>query len=94
MNSWSGQAGVEFYSPWRWLGGALRPVAGVDIENRQASGWNVDLSVRAGIEFENPDFMSRKMMLLFEYYNGKSPNGQFYDETIEYFGLGVQFFLE
>ncbi len=94
MNSWSWQAGVEFYSPWRWSGGALRPVAGVDIENRQASGWNVDLSVRVGIEFENPDFMSRKMMLLFEYYNGKSPNGQFYDETIEYFGLGVQFFLE
>ena len=33
-------------------------------------------------------------MLLLEYYNGKSPNGQFYENTIEYFGLGLHFFFQ
>jgi hypothetical protein len=33
-------------------------------------------------------------MLLFEYYNGKSPNGQFFEQSIEYFGIGLHFFYE
>jgi len=50
--------------------------------------------VRAGIQFENPEILGRKLMLLLEYYNGKSPNGQFYESTIEYFGLGLHFFFQ
>jgi hypothetical protein len=74
--------------------GALRPVFGLDVRNRQESNWDADVSARAGIQFENPDFLSRKLQLLFEYYNGKSPNGQFYERNIEFFGLGLHFFPE
>ncbi|MCF8130137.1 MAG: DUF1207 domain-containing protein [Deltaproteobacteria bacterium] len=91
---WYTQAGMEFYSPWYWLKGAVRPIAAVDVQNWQENGWNADLSVRGGIQFGNPDFLGRKLMLLLEYYNGKSPNGQFYEKTIEYVGLGLHFFFE
>jgi hypothetical protein len=94
LDPWSTQAGMEFRSPWFWLKGALRPVAAVDVQNRQESNWSTDVSARAGIQFENPDFFSRKLQLLFEYYNGKSPNGQFYESNIEYFGLGLHFFYD
>ena len=94
LDPWSTQAGLEFRSPRLWLNGSLRPVAGIDVQNRQESNWNTDVSARAGIQFENPDFLSRKLQLLFEYYNGKSPNGQFYENNIEFFGLGLHFFLD
>ena len=73
---WYSQVGLEFRSPWSWLNGALSPVAAADIQNWQESGWNTDLSVRAGIQFENPEILSRKLMLLLEYYdgiNGRAP---------------------
>jgi len=94
LDPWSTHAGLEFRSPRLWLNGSLRPVAGMDIQNRQESDWNTDVSVRAGIQFENPDFLSRKLQLLFGYYNGKSPNGQFYESNIEFFSLGLHFFLD
>lgn len=93
LDPWSTQAGLEFNSPWFWLKGALRPIAGIDVQHRQESDWDTDVSARAGIQFENPDFLSRKLQLLLEYYNGKSPNGQFYERDIEFFGLGLHFFL-
>jgi hypothetical protein len=94
LDPWSTQAGLAFRSPKLWLKGSLRPVAGIDVQNREESNWDTDVSVRTGIQFENPDFMSRKLQLLFEYYNGKSPNGQFYESNIEFFGLGLHFFLD
>ena len=93
LDPWSTQAGLEFRSPRTWLGGALRPVAAVDVQNRQESDWDTDISARTGVQFENPDFLSRKLLLLLEYYNGKSPNGQFYENSIEYFGIGVHLYF-
>jgi len=93
LDPWSTQAGLEFRSTRTWLGGALRPVAAVDVQHRQESDWNTDISARTGIQFENPDFLSRKLLVLLEYYNGKSPNGQFYENSIEFFGLGVHLFF-
>lgn len=93
LDPWSTQAGLEFRSPKTWMDGALRPVAAVDVQNRQESDWNTDVSARTGIQFENPDFLSRKLLLLLEYYNGKSPNGQFYENSIEFFGIGVHLFF-
>jgi len=94
FDPWYTQVGLEFHSPWDWLKGAIQPVVAVDVQNWQENGWNTDLSVRGGIQFGNPDFLGRKLMLLLEYYNGKSPNGQFYEKTIEYVGLGLHFFFE
>jgi len=93
LDPWSTQAGLEFRSPKTWLGGALRPVAGVDVQNRQETDWDTDVSARTGVQFENPDFLSRKLLLLLEYYSGKSPNGQFYENSIEFIGIGVHLFF-
>ena len=94
LDRWSTQFGFECRSPWTLLDGALRPVAAVDIQHRQESDWDTDLSARAGVQFENPDFLDRSMLLLLEYYRGKSPNGQFYEKRIEHFGVGLHFFFD
>jgi hypothetical protein len=94
LKPWITEAGLEFRSPWTLLGGAVRPVSAVDIQSREESGWNADVSARAGVQFENPNFLSRRLLLLIEYYNGRSPNGQFYIRNIESIGLGLHFFYD
>ena len=94
LEPWSTLAGMEYRSEKTWLDGSLRPVAAIDLQKREESNWDTDTSIRAGVQFENPDFLNRKMQLLFEYYNGKSPNGQFYEESIKLYGLGLHFFFE
>jgi hypothetical protein len=94
LDPWSTQFGLEYRSPWTFLGGTLRPVAAVDIQNRQESNWDTDISARAGVQFENPDFLERRLQLLLEYYQGKSPHGQFYDNSIEHVGFGMHFFFD
>jgi hypothetical protein len=89
------QSGLEFRSPEAWWGGALRPVAAVDLQYHEENDWDANVSVRAGFQFENPDFVSRKLQILLEYYNGSSPNGQFYArDDVEYIGLGFHFFYD
>ncbi len=94
LDPWIAQGGVEFTSPTAWMDGALRPIAAVDIQSREATDWDTDISLRLGVRLENPDFLSRKLKIMLEYYKGSSPNGQFYirDEE-EYFGIGLHFFI-
>jgi hypothetical protein len=94
LKPWIAQSGLEFNSPAAWWSGALRPIAAVDVQSREESDWRADVSLRAGVQFENPEFLSRKLKLMFEYYKGRSPNGQFYiREEEEFFGIGLHFFL-
>jgi hypothetical protein len=48
------------------------------------------VSARAGIQIEGV-LATRKLQILFEYFNGHSPNGQFYKDRVEYFGIGTHF---
>jgi hypothetical protein len=93
LDPWSLQTGLEFRSPSTLWRGKVRPLAALDLQMAQESGWNVDVSARAGIQLENPDLIGRKLQLLLEYYNGRSPNGQFFDERIHYLGFGVHVHL-
>ncbi len=94
LKPWITQGGLEFNSPVAWLDGSIRPIAAADIQSRQASDWDTDVSLRAGIQLENPVFLSRKLKILLEYYKGSSPNGQFYiRDREEYFGIGLHFFI-
>jgi hypothetical protein len=89
------QAGLEFRSSEAWWGGSLRPVAAVDLQYREVNDWDANVSARAGFQLENPEFLSRKLQILFEYYNGSSPNGQFYArDDVEYIGLGLHLFYD
>jgi hypothetical protein len=70
--------------------GAARPVAGLDLkwwkhdDDRQA--W----SVRAGLDFFAAE-AGRRWSVLLALYRGPSPYGQFYNEAVEYLGLGLHF---
>ncbi|HSD51757.1 MAG TPA: DUF1207 domain-containing protein [Candidatus Methylomirabilis sp.] len=93
LKPWSTQAGVELQSPWVLLHGLIRPVAAIDIQNRQENSWSTDISLRAGLAFESFHVVDRRLMLLFEYFSGNSPNGQFYRSRVEYFGVGLHLFF-
>jgi hypothetical protein len=93
LKPWSTQMGVELRSPWTFLSGALRPLAAVDVQYRQQNDWHADLSARVGVQFEKLPIYDRKIQLLLEYFNGYSPNGQFYRDKIEYVGLGIHLYL-
>jgi hypothetical protein len=91
LKRWGSQAGVEFRSPQTFWGGRIRPIAAIDVQNHQENDWRADLSARAGIQFESVRVLGRNLQLLVQYFNGHSPDGQFYKEKIEYIGLGVHF---
>jgi uncharacterized protein DUF1207 len=83
------QAGAEFKSPWALWQGRLRPVTGVDLQFKEENDWHTDISVRAGLQFENVSVLSRNMQILVEYFKGRSFDGQFFKEPVEYFGIGA-----
>ncbi|NNL66948.1 MAG: DUF1207 domain-containing protein, partial [Myxococcales bacterium] len=83
------QAGFEFQSPRTFLGGVVRPIAAVDLQGRQEHDWDVEISARAGIQLESPRLLSQRLQILLDYYQGQSPNGQFFEREIEYFSLGA-----
>jgi hypothetical protein len=91
LKPWSTQVGLELESPWT-LWRTVRPVAAVDVENHEQNKWSTDVSVRAGLAFESLKVLDRKLVLLFEYFSGNSPNGQFYRNRIEYTGAGLHFY--
>lgn len=91
LKIWSTQYGIEFRSPWRIEFAAMRPIIAVDLKNFEENKWNTDVSARAGVEFENLQVLGRKLQLLVEYYNGFSPSGQFYNDKVEYVGIGAHY---
>jgi hypothetical protein len=91
LKIWSAQYGIEFRSPWRIEAASMRPIIAVDIKNFEENDWNTDVSARAGVEFDNLQVLSRKLQILVEYYNGFSPSGQFYNDKVEYVGVGAHY---
>ena len=88
LDPWSLETGLELRSPWP--GGRFRPVVAADVQYREENEWAADVSLRAGFELQRW-LGSRKLQVLAEYFQGHSPNGQFYKDNIEYLGLGLHF---
>jgi uncharacterized protein DUF1207 len=93
LKPWSTQMGIEARTPHAYFGGTLRPIAAVDIQYREQNDWHADISVRAGVQLEKVSVFDRKIQFLAEYFNGYSPNGQFYRDKVEYIGVGVHLYL-
>ena len=66
-----------------------RPIAGADMKSLEEHDWEIDTSIKAGLEFGHPNPGQRRLRLMAEWYNGFDPHGQFYNNKVEYFGLGV-----
>jgi hypothetical protein len=82
------QTGIEFAGNDLDLGFGI-PVAGVDLQFEEEGNWRPNVSPRAGLQFGEPFGLGRNLQVLVEYFDGKSPNGQFYDRTIRYIGFGA-----
>lgn len=82
-------AGFEFRSktPWLWGG---RLLGGVDMKSWREHDWSVDTSIKVGLEFGGATQPGRRRLrVMAEAYDGYSPHGQFYDDEISYYGVGV-----
>jgi uncharacterized protein DUF1207 len=90
LRPWSVQWGVEFRSPWPGPEARWRPIAAVDVQNREENDWHADVSVRTGVQLDGI-LVTRNLQILLEYFRGHSPNGQFYRNKIDYLGLGMHF---
>lgn len=87
------QFGVEFHWLDTFLGDTVRPVAYADFQADQRTGWSIGRSLMAGIQLEHFTLMDRNIQILFEYYSGPSPNGDFLFERTQWVGVGAHFYL-
>ena len=93
IDPWLTQLGFEFESPRTFLNGAVRPIAAVDMQCHDETGWNMNFSMRTGIQFESINNRTRMFQIMLEYYNGYAPTGQFYDRRVEYMGIGTHLYF-
>ena len=87
------QLGAEYYAHNTYFYGRIRPVSGIDFKIDEQGKWYPSISCKTGIQFENSALLSHKVQLMLEYYKGKSIHGQFYNDKVEYIGIGIQGFL-
>jgi hypothetical protein len=80
--------GIEYRGskPLLWNG---RLLGGVDMKSLEEHDWYVDTSVKAGLEFGQPDPGQRRLRLMAEWYKGFDPRGQFYVNKVDSYGIGV-----
>jgi len=82
------QFGGDFVtSNYRLLTGKL--VAGIDFHAYQSDDWNIDTTIKGGLEFGKTGSGQRRIRVMLEGYDGKAPFGQFYDVDIRSYGMSV-----
>ena len=91
LKTWNTEYGFEFRSPWIMDLAAMRPIFAADVKNWQQNNWSSQISVIAGVEFDNTNVWGRKLQILAEYYDGNTPIGQFYQTKVQYAGIGAHF---
>jgi hypothetical protein len=66
----------------------VTPVLGADFKAFEELAWNVNTNAVAGIEWSRATG-TRRFRLLFNYYRGFNPYGQFFNQKVETFGVGL-----
>jgi hypothetical protein len=84
------QVGVDYTGTTPVLFGG-RLVGGVDYRSFEENDWRGGLSAKVGLEYGRPRPERRGIKVLLEYYDGAAPFGQFYNDVVSYYGLGLQF---
>lgn len=84
------QGGIEFYGKHnisrnrRWLGGLY-------LKSWEEHDWSLDASLKMGLEFGEASPGNRRLRIMVEGYKGYAPHGQFYNDRISYYGIGMYF---
>jgi hypothetical protein len=76
--------------------GPLQLVSGVDLKATDLHDWSPAVSGRVGLEiarYGSGAHPGRLVTLMLELYDGPSPYGQFFQDDISYFGVGLHFGL-
>jgi len=84
------QVGVDYVGTKEVLFGG-RLVGGVDYRSMEETDWDAGLSVKIGLAYGRTSPTRRGISVLFEYFDGPAPFGQFYQDTVSYYGLALQF---
>lgn len=64
-----------------------KPLFGVDFKSWGETDWSLNSSVKAGIEVYG--YLDQPLQLMLEYYDGKSPYGQFINDDLKFVGLSI-----
>lgn len=82
------QFGGDFISTkYRLFKGNL--TGGIDLTAFEGDDWNINTTVKFGLEFGKAGSGNRRVRVMLEHYNGKAPFGQFFDVNISSFGLSA-----
>jgi len=65
----------------------FRPLFGVDLKSWGESDWHINTSIKAGFEIDG--YLDQPLQLMLEYYDGKSPYGQFINDDLRFIGLSI-----
>jgi hypothetical protein len=84
------QSGLEYHGTDKFLLGG-RAVGGLDLKCTQENDWPLNTSLKVGLQFDDSQTYGRSIRFLLEGYKGFSPHGQFYNDRISYFGIGITF---
>lgn len=78
------QTGFQYHGKKReWF----TPLFGIDLKSWGETDWTVNASLKAGVEFYG--FLDQPLQFMFEYYDGKSPYGQFINDDLEFVGFSI-----
>ncbi len=78
------QSGFQYHGKKRqWF----TPLFGADFKAWGETDWQINTSIKAGVEFYG--FLDEPLQFMFEYYDGKSPYGQFIYDDLRFVGLSI-----
>jgi hypothetical protein len=87
------QWGIEWTSPVQYMSGTITPVWYANFESEERWQWAIARSILAGLRFENARIGNRQLLLLAHYFAGPSPDGQFFTQHANWYGIGFYFYF-
>ncbi|MBI3016410.1 MAG: DUF1207 domain-containing protein [Deltaproteobacteria bacterium] len=84
------QGGGELFYP---LSKTFSLILATDWQSRQEYDFFINQSYLAGIRIHGSYEDEVPVKILFQYYQGYDPRGEFYDEKRNYWGFGLQYFI-
>jgi hypothetical protein len=82
-------AGIDYRSNHVIINGYAKPILGFYSKSSKNSRWSPNISIKAGLEFEDKLLLGKALQVLLEFYNGHSMQGQFYKKKENHIGTSL-----
>ncbi|RLB45325.1 MAG: DUF1207 domain-containing protein [Deltaproteobacteria bacterium] len=93
LDRWSLEGGLEFRPFTTSTKHRLEILLALDVRFWQQSSWQPDASLVAGVTLDPVGESSYRVDFLIKYYNGHSPNGQFFTRRIQTLGPSIHLYF-